>query len=164
MDERLSQSILPLNITFCLLLVVKTCSNSNTRSKLRLNSLLVFIFQVARCYHRVDSILQHSVPVYRNLYMKRLVNSLRSTLLFLVLTALLLFWIYRSSAKSSISPTSVDCKQSLIESDGYLCEPDLYWNQRKDIFHTQDKINQVQSLDPYFFSANWEPTFHCTYS
>ena len=93
-----------------------------------------------------------------------LFNSLKTTLPFVVLFSLLLFWIYQSSARSAISPTSIDCKQSLVESDGYFCEPDFYWNERKSIFHIQDEINRIRTDHPYFYSTNWEPSFHCAHS
>lgn len=96
--------------------------------------------------------------------MKRLSRSQVLSLLFVVLFSFLLIWIYQSCSISTVSFTSSDCKQSLIESDGFICESDFVWNERKHIFHSADKINMVKHPDTFFFLTNWEPTFHCSHA
>jgi len=80
-----------------------------------------------------------------------------------VLFSLLLIWIYQSFFKSTASPSSIDCKESLLESDGFFCESNFFWNERKRLFHLRDKINLIRNSGEYFFATNWEPTFHCSY-
>ena len=89
--------------------------------------------------------------------------SRRLPLLFIVLFSLLLIWTYQSFFKPTVSPNIIDCKQSLIESDGFFCEPPVFWNERKRLHRLQDKLNIIRSPSDFFFSTNWKPTFHCSY-
>ncbi|CAF3532241.1 unnamed protein product, partial [Rotaria socialis] len=34
-----------------------------------------------------------------------------------------------------------DCRLSLIESDNFICESNVVWNERKTVYETQDKEN-----------------------
>ena len=129
-----------------------------------LQFLFILIFKVARYHHRVNQILLNSLPTSRNICIKKLSSAQRLPLSLIILFSLLLMWIYQSRLEPRTSPINVDCKQSLTESDGFFCEPDLYWNERKRIFHYQDQLNMIRDSDVYFFSTNWEPTFHCTYA
>jgi len=84
------------------------------------------------------------------------------TLLSAALLFLLFLWTYSLHSKSNISVISTDCKQSLIESDGFICESTSVWNERRHTFHSQDQENMIRQPDTYFFYANWAPTFHCS--
>lgn len=73
-------------------------------------------------------------------------------------------WIYKSYSRPTVSFINNFCEQSLIESDGFICESASVWNERKRIFHSQDKINMKLHPETYFFLTNWEPTFHCSHT
>ena len=105
----------------------------------------------------------HSLPTFRNLYVKKLSASRRVSSLFIILFSLLIIWVYQSFFKSTAFPISSDCKQSLIESDGFFCEPTIFWNERKRLFHLQDKLNVILRPGDYFFARNWQPNFYCSY-
>lgn len=49
----------------------------------------------------------------------------------------------------------------MIESDGFFCEQDQQWNERKSVYQQQEKENIIVRPNTYFFGANWEPNFHC---
>ena len=63
----------------------------------------------------------------------------------------------------SISLLDQGCEQSLVESDGFICDSSLSWNERKQNDQSQDKQNRILEEESYFFTSNWEPTFHCTH-
>jgi hypothetical protein len=96
--------------------------------------------------------------------MKKLSISQLLTLLGAALLSFLLIWNSQFHSKSNIPVINPDCEQSLIESDGYLCEPSSVWNERKLSFHPQNKANIIHLPAPHFFLTNWEPTFHCTHA
>jgi hypothetical protein len=81
-----------------------------------------------------------------------------------VLLTLLLIWIHRPCLQSTVSLINNDCEQSLIESDGFICESKSVWNERKQIFQSQNKENMIRHPDTFFFLTNWEPTFHCSHT
>jgi hypothetical protein len=98
--------------------------------------------------------------------MKKLSISPAFLLLLVVLLSILLIWIYQSCVplKTTVSFTNTDCEQSLIETDGFICDSISSWNERKNIFRAQNKENIIRHPDTYFFLTNWEPTFHCSHA
>ncbi|CAF0883088.1 unnamed protein product [Adineta ricciae] len=94
--------------------------------------------------------------------MKKLSSVHAVTLLCVVILLFVLHRIYQSCAKLDSSLANNDCEQSLLESDGFICESKAVWNERKQIHHAQDDLNAVRHPDPVFFSTNWESTFHCS--
>ncbi|CAF2079371.1 unnamed protein product [Rotaria magnacalcarata] len=92
----------------------------------------------------------------------------------IVLLCFLFMWTYQSCSQPKILlspislatmvPTSTDCQQSLLESDGFLCEPNATWIERKNVYFNQDEENMMKYGDPIFFISIWEPNFHCTHS
>ena len=87
--------------------------------------------------------------------------------LLLLFSLLFLFiWTYQPCLKSitkSLNDT-IDCEQSLIESDGFICESNSLWNERKRIFHPENERNKIRYPDTFYFLTNWEPTFHCSHA
>ncbi|UJR20132.1 hypothetical protein I4U23_023264 [Adineta vaga] len=81
-----------------------------------------------------------------------------------VIILLILLRVIHQSGTKSIIPLNVnsDCEQSLIESDGFICESKSVWYERKNVFRSQDDLNVIMHNDPVFFATNWEPTFHCS--
>ncbi|CAF2772772.1 unnamed protein product [Rotaria sp. Silwood2] len=92
----------------------------------------------------------------------------------LVLLSILFIWIYQSCSQSTVShstasqsiilPINSGCQQSLVESDEFICEPDSLWNERKHVYHAQDKENMMKRKDAIYFLSNWEPNFHCSHA
>lgn len=63
---------------------------------------------------------------------------------------------------STATAASKDCKLSLLESDGFFCEPDYLWKERKHSHRLQDKANMNYKNTSFFFLDNWTPDFHCS--
>ena len=89
-----------------------------------------------------------------------------SRLLFLFPVGFVLLWMYHSYSQQQ-QPEDVPrstCDQSLSDSDGFICELDASWSERKLIYHDQDKKNMIKRPDTYYFLPNWEPNFHCSHA
>ena len=69
-----------------------------------------------------------------------------------------------SSSASSSSRRPTTCSTSLEESDGFICEPDEIWQERKLVYRLQDKSNLMKKSSSIFFLSNWEPNFHCSHA
>ncbi|CAF3528945.1 unnamed protein product [Rotaria sp. Silwood1] len=90
------------------------------------------------------------------------------------LLSILSIWFYQSCSQSTVlqptvslsfvSQNSSDCQQSLLESDGLICESNAAWNERKHIYRIQDKENMMKRKDAIYFLSNWEPNFHCSHA
>ncbi|CAF3618317.1 unnamed protein product [Rotaria socialis] len=63
--------------------------------------------------------------------------------------------------KSSKSKPST-CRQSMIESDRFICESDEKWQSRRDFYSKQHERNTL-SMNEYerYFYLNWLPEFQC---
>ncbi|CAF1466327.1 unnamed protein product [Rotaria sordida] len=95
-------------------------------------------------------------------------------LVVIALLSILSICIYQSCSQSTVSKSitsqstvslnNSSCKQSLVESDGFICEPDYLWNERKYVYHAQDKENMMKRKDPIYFVSNWEPNFYCSHA
>ncbi|CAF1389696.1 unnamed protein product [Rotaria sordida] len=95
-------------------------------------------------------------------------------LVVIALLSILSICIYQSCSQSTVSKSitsqstvsliNSSCQQSLVESDGFICEPDYLWNERKYVYHAQDKENMMKRKDPIYFVSNWEPNFHCSHA
>jgi hypothetical protein len=70
---------------------------------------------------------------------------------------------FYSSPLSSFLKTN-HCSKSLHESDNFICESDELWNERKVLYHIQDKLNMQKPSSSPFFLSNWEPNFHCSHA
>jgi len=83
---------------------------------------------------------------------------------------LLMLIIYLSFVRNNqkcpeiLPPLASKCELSLFESDGYICESDALWNERKRIFHPENERNKIRYPDTFYFLTNWEPTFHCSHA
>ena len=82
-------------------------------------------------------------------------------LLIIVLVTTLLIWNYPTCPKL-IPMVNNDCQLSLAESDGFICEWDTNWKERKSSYHMQDTRNMIKRLTAFFFFDNWSPNFHCS--
>lgn len=97
----------------------------------------------------------------------------------IALLCVLLMMTYLSCLSSTSSPSKVfplspkqlniswiddNCPSSLAESDGFFCELNTFWLERKHIYHTQDKLNMEKRPDYFYLASNWEPNFHCAYA
>lgn len=84
-------------------------------------------------------------------------------LLVIVLISVVFLWHYPKSPECPTLPISPnDCKLSLLESDGFFCEPDYLWKKRKQSHRLQDKANMNYKNTSFFFLDNWTPDFHCS--
>jgi len=63
-----------------------------------------------------------------------------------------------------LPPLASKCELSLFESDGYICESDAVWNERKRTYHIQDDENMIPHNSSFFFLDNWTQDFHCSNS
>jgi hypothetical protein len=50
----------------------------------------------------------------------------------------------------------------MLESDDFICETNIEWNRRKNIYEKQDKLNTKTRTHDILFHSNWEPNFHCS--
>ena len=57
-----------------------------------------------------------------------------------------------------------NCTKSLMESDGFICEPDDLWDERKILHRIQDELNRKYINSFPIFMSNWEPEFHCSHA
>lgn len=89
-------------------------------------------------------------------------------MLFVLIVALLLLISSKQLPAPAPAPVPrvmmVQCFLSFFESDGFICEPDDLWKQRKEVYQTQDKENMKKRPDGNFFVSNWEPNFHCSHA
>ncbi|CAF3165686.1 unnamed protein product [Rotaria socialis] len=97
----------------------------------------------------------------------------------IVLLSILLIWTYKSCSPLPVSQSTVpalvnsllnislndtNCQLSLVESDGYFCELDSAWIERKHVYSSQDKENMKKRPDTIYFVSTWEPNFHCSHA
>lgn len=75
----------------------------------------------------------------------------------------LYFWSFLARSQTTIAVAS-ECSLSLKESDHLICESNTVWNHRKHVYKIQDERNMLKTQHRIYFSANWEPNFHCSYA
>lgn len=97
-------------------------------------------------------------------------------LIIIIILTILSIWLYQTCSQSPVPQrivvmsnisriiSKIDCQKSLRESDGFICEPDSVWNERKHIYQSQDKENMIRRPDTFYFLSNWEPNFHCSHA
>jgi hypothetical protein len=78
-----------------------------------------------------------------------------------LLISIIFIWSYQTCPKIALTVND-GCQLSLLESDGFMCEPDALWNERKKSYHIQDKENMIPRNTSFFFLDNWTPNFHCS--
>ena len=78
-----------------------------------------------------------------------------------ILLSIIFLWNYRLGPQLTLISND-ECQLSLLESDGFICEPDTLWNERKYSYHIQDKENMIPRNTSFFFLDNWTPNFHCS--
>jgi len=84
--------------------------------------------------------------------------------IFIVFGIFTLYYLFFHSRVSISTFIENKCDLSLKESDNFICEDDTLWNYRKRVYAIQDERNMMKINHRIFFSTNWEPNFHCSYS
>ena len=78
-----------------------------------------------------------------------------------VLLIIGIVWMVRPCPKSTLIIRN-DCQLSMKESDGFICESNDIWNERKNTYHGQDQKNLIRRKTGFFFYDNWSENFQCS--
>lgn len=98
---------------------------------------------------------------------KKYLISIFISLILLIIGYVLLYVSPENKVEKSTSTVTsavYSCELSLTESDGWFCESDSDWKQRKQVHQIQNKLNRNSESISQFFSKNWEPTVHCAFA
>ena len=81
-------------------------------------------------------------------------------LLLIISISVVFIWNYQTCPEVTLTPN--ECQLSLLESDGFICEPNALWHERKRSYQIQQKENLIYRNTSFFFLDNWTPNFHCS--
>ena len=84
--------------------------------------------------------------------------------LVLVISIFLLYHLHQRLWSGLTCLNASNCPKSMMEGDGFICESDHLWNQRKILHRIQDDLNMKKLSSSPFFMKNWEPNFHCSHA
>ena len=86
----------------------------------------------------------------------------------LIILVIITFLAYKFQSylwpPSSFFSRNNNCTQSYRESNGFICESDELWHERKILYQIQDKLNLRKPPSAPYFLKNWEPNFHCSHA
>lgn len=89
---------------------------------------------------------------------------IRILIILVIITFLLYKFLPNTWFSSSLFFGNTNCLKSYHESDGFICESDELWNERKVLYQIQDKLNLRKLPSAPYFLKNWEPNFHCSHA
>ena len=77
---------------------------------------------------------------------------------FCSIVVLIIFFVEQNRSKFRRD----QCEVSLNESDGFLCESDEKWTQRRKFYRETNEKNRM-TMNEYenYFKTNWRPEFEC---